>query len=97
MPIVKKLYTNFGSFRGSPSSNTDWEKLDGGFQARNVKIIILPSSTASLEISLDGKEIHCALPKGVDPMVYDFKEIGVSRIFVRKTGAIAEIYTYAQD
>lgn len=88
MAMTKKAVSNFASFRGTPSSNTTWDKLDAGFDARHWKIIV---TAGSLEFSLDGKDVFGKLGTGQ----FDFREANLSRLHVRDTSAVdVEIYAY---
>lgn len=91
MALTLKKTTNFASVRGSPTSDTTWDKIAWDFDARNLMIIVKPG--ADLEISMDGKDLFMALPQPAanqNPMIYLFREIGISRIWIRKTGAVFE-------
>lgn len=100
MALVIKKGHNFASCRGTPSHDTNWDKFDfGGLDAKNVKVIVHQGSTADLEMSLDGNDVHMALPipeAGQNPMQYDFDAIGISRVFFRKTGATIEALAYGE-
>ena len=97
MALVQKKLSNFFSARGSPSSLTVWDKLEWDFDATQVKVVVRPTSTTNLEMSLDGKDVHCSLEKPVtnqNAMVYEFRSIGVSRLFFRSSTAAIEVYAY---
>ncbi len=87
MALVNKELSNFASSRGTPSSNTVWDKVEWSFKASQVKIIV---ATASLEVSLDGDTIHMDLPIGI----HDFNGCDWSRVWVRKTTSAVELYAY---
>lgn len=89
MALTAKKVSNFASYRGTPSSETVWDKLDWEFDARNVKVLV---TAGTLELSMDGKEIFCSLPTSTVP--YDFRDIGMSRMWARRTGATVEFYAY---
>ena len=96
MAIVEKKMSIFASYRGSPTSLTAWNMASWDFDAKNVKVILAQGS-GDLEISLDGESLHCKLPAPVatqNAMVYDFPGLGVSRMFLRGTAAVVELYAY---
>lgn len=96
MSLTVKQFGNMSSFRGSPNHDTDWEKVD--FERRDYRslmIVVLPASTAAAELSVDGKDVLLALPKGTDPVVYTFRDVSLSRVFLRKTGAVIEGVAYS--
>ena len=100
MALTEKKISNFASYRGAPSSDSTWDKLSWDFDAKNLKVIVLGTSTADPEMSIDGKDVHAALPRpasGHNATVYDFKGIGISRLYFRKTGATIEVYAYGLD
>jgi len=94
MALTKKNVSNAAGFRGTPTSDTDFEQLDFGFVANNIKVIVCAGSTAGLALSWDGKDTFIELPApetSQNPMVYDLAWANLSRIFVRNTGAQVEI------
>lgn len=100
MSLITKKLPSIASFRGTPSNDTSFDKLEIGFDPRFIKIIVKQGSTAPLELSVDGKDVHMALPvpeAGQNPMVYDIHGLGHSILHVRKTGADVEIYCYGND
>lgn len=98
MALAIKQQANMTSFRGTPASDTTWEKIDFGKRDyHSLKIIVKQGSTADLEISTDGNETLMALPMpeaAQNPMVYTFKRLSFSRLFFRKTGAVIEGVAY---
>lgn len=76
------------------AADATWQKLDFGFDAKSLKIIVWPTSPADLEISVDGTNVLAILPKpeaNQNPMQYDFQDMSVSRLYVQGAGAIVEI------
>jgi len=97
MALTQKKISNFSGTYGSPSSDTAWDKIEWGFDARGVKVIVEAGSTSGLDISLDGKELFGTLPApeaNQNALVYDFVDINISRMWVRKTGASVQILAY---
>jgi len=97
MALVEKKVSNFASYRGAPSSNTLWDKVSWDFDAKHVKVVVTPASTVNPEMSLDGNNVHCSLEMPVatqNAMVYTFENLGVSRLYFRKTAATIEVYAY---
>lgn len=94
MALVIKKVDNFAGIRGTPASDTVWDKLEWGFNAHQLKFIIEQGSTADLEISLNGIDVFMSLPipeTNMNSLIYDFLQTGLSRIFVRKVGAAIQI------
>ena len=95
MALVENKSVNFAGYSGSPTAG--WELANWGFEATKVKIIVLPTSTADLAMSVDGSDTHATLPKpeaSQNPMVYDFDGLNVSRLFFKNTGAVVEVHAY---
>lgn len=98
MAIVKKNVTNFAGFTGTPASDTNWDELKWDFAARGIMIVVEAGSTADLEISMNGKDSFGKLPApeaNMNSLIYYFKGVDWSRLFVRKTGATINVYAYA--
>lgn len=97
MALTEKKTSNFASYRGAPASDTNWDRVSWDFDARHVKVVVLPTSTVNPEMSINGIDVHASLQRpsaGMNPMVYEFKDIGVSRLSFRKVGATIEVYAY---
>ena len=95
MSLVENKTVNFASYRGSPTAG--WEHVRWGFEANNIKVVVLPTSTTDLEMSIDGSNTHAILPApetGQNPMVYDFDGLVVNRLSFKNVGAKVEIYAY---
>jgi len=100
MALVIKKSTNFASARGTPSHDTNWDQFKWDFDAMNLKVIVKQGSTADLEMSFNGDDVHAALPvpeANQNALIYDFKFIGMSRVHFRKTGADIECYAYGTE
>jgi len=96
---IKKVH-NYCGATGTPVSDTAYDKIDFGFDAKCVKIVVKQGSTAALDMSLDGKDVFNSLPvpeANQNALIYDFQLIGISRLFLRKTGASIELMAYGLD
>jgi len=97
MAITVKKVSNFASARGTPVSDTVWDRLTWDFDAKHVKIIVSAISTGDLEVSLNGTDVHCKLFAPIvnqNHMIYDFPMLGVSRLFLRGSAADIEVYAF---
>ena len=94
MALVKKEVSNVVAYRGTPSDDTDWDKCDWAFSANHLKIIVKQGSSSYLGVSFNGKDEFTQLPTpeaNMNALVYDFPNCGLSRIFLRRTGANIEL------
>jgi hypothetical protein len=77
MALAPQTTANFASFIGTPDSNTVYQKLEFGFKAIAVKIIV--GAGATLEVSLNGTDVALTLVTGQ----YNFHGLIVNKLFVR--------------
>ena len=90
MALAKITRPNFGRIYGKPVSDTEWDEVDFDNGFNNYKFIITGDT---LEVSFDKKEVHMALRVGS----HDFKNLNISKFFLRKKLAEVEIYGFGVE
>ena len=90
MALAIERTADFASAVGSPSDDTEYDEFKFEFKSEGIKIIV---TAGTLDVSLNRTELHFSLPVGQ----YDFVGMHVPQLFLRQTGATAQVLAWAGE